>query len=84
MQTPYDLVISVVLFAVFIVVLFIHERKSQKREKELHEQSEEVVLPAAKVADKLHKKKFGKSSEEIEEAFPELRVIKGAKQAKKA
>ena len=73
---PWLLIASILPLIVLTGWLMLHEKRSDKKHDEMHEQSRESIMPVAKVANDLHQKRFGRSSTELCEVFPELKAIK--------
>lgn len=73
---PWSLILSVIPLVMFVTFLIVHEHKVDKRFKEKKAENRECVRPIAKIANEKHKKKFGRPSTELNEVFPELKVVK--------
>ena len=73
---PWPLILSILPLIALMGWLIIHEKRSDKKHDEMHEENRESIKPVAELADDLHKKRFGRGSTELGEVFPELKAIK--------
>ena len=73
---PWALLMSLVPLIVLLTFLIGFEYRSSQRHKAIRRESRECIRPIARIADRMHKKKFGAPSDEIAEVFPDMKVVK--------
>ena len=72
----WQLLGTVIPVVILLAASIFHVRRSQRRDQERHDESEKLGEVGAKCANDLHKRKYGRSSTDLENAFPSLKVVK--------
>ena len=73
---PWSLILSVLPLISLLGVFVYYEVRNEKKRKILDTEAHDSIKPVAKIADDLHKKKYGRPSSELVQTFPDLKAIK--------